>query len=263
MIRCLSLAALVLAAATPGSAQAATDSLLVSIIERVGLNRFYEKDFSERTSPFRGSGLPLEAELNQRWINTYTFDTFMPLLRAEFLAKSSHDDVLALAEWVEDPVVRAVIAADYSGGGLRPGGYERIEDALTMRRLDPRFEAAIRRIAEAAGDGAIEMRWQVEEAAAYGRYVRAFMPPRARPSDDEIEAMARDHVESDPEVWAREFLIFVGTRFEGVPMDALEHYAEALHTPAGRVYLRLVVETPNAVRVGAIQKVLDKALPKG
>ena len=246
-------ALLALLAAAPAAAQPArADSLLERFVEAVGYDAFVTGTFSAEID--LPEGLPRAPAVREAWRAVFTADWLRARIRREFLGAADADEVQAMLDWAEDPVVRRAIAQDYGSAvaAARAGGA-----GPSPAGPDPQLLAAARRVSRAAGDGLPWVRYEADRTVAFLAFALGdrLTPERRaemeQAADRSVRAFRAEGVE-----FMRQM---VAVRFAGFPADDLAHYAAALETPPGRTYLRLVVDSPLRAMRAAVALALAKA----
>lgn len=255
---CLRLAACAVLLALPATAQTTrADSLLDVFMERVQYDRRIERTFVADLPPLPPD-IPRIRNVQREWERFYSTPWVLDRIRAVFLAESSATEVQSIMEWVENPIVSGAIAQDFVGSENDPGSEDELAAAQRMvDAMPPRRRAVLRRITRLAGDGLDGLRYQVESARAVTTYTmgRPLAPDERRTFD----AGASDWLASQKADQAAWIVQIIALRFDGYPTEALEAYADALDTPPGQSYVRLITDSIREADLYALQTALRKA----
>ena len=238
---------------------AEADSLIDLVIGEVGYDRFLD-----RTFPAGGLDVPYDlpraANVRRHWDALVTPAWFRRQVRLRFAEATGPDELRALLVWLDDPVVRRAIERDYEAGARDlTADMARLTEARAAGTSDPRFEAAVGQIVRAAGGAEKSLRFQGMRVAEFILYAAEDAPLARRPTRAHLESLVETSIPRALAETDSEYDVVIAARFEGFPVEDLEHYAEALAAPAGQTYLRLVVDAPIAALLDGIRLSLDKA----
>lgn len=237
---------------------AEADSLIDLVVAKAGYDRFLDRTW--------GSGidvpydLPRADNVRRHHEALVTPAWFRRQVRLRFASMATPDELRALLAWLDDPVVRRAIDQDYAAGARDLTDVEtRLAAAREAGTFDARTDAAVERIVGAAGGIEKELRFHGGMNAEFILYAAEEAPPQRRPTRSQLDAFVEASIPAALAEMTPGYSLYIAARFDGFPVEDLEHYAGALEAPAGQTYLRLVVDAPIAARLDGVRLALDKA----